>query len=207
MMPMVAMTSVVAPVARSRVLAVPSPDDYVTNAHRAHAAMAYAVALRATRDPELAEDVTQEAFVKLLTEARAGRYPETAGAWLYRAVTNLVISRARRAAVARRLAPRLVTVDAPDQPDLVALRNEGHHELRLVLATLSTAERTALLMAASGASGVEIAAQLGMSHGATRALICRARARLRARAAIHSAQLAELTGVAGLALVPTGVRR
>ena len=183
MMPMVAMTSVVVPAAGSLALAVASPDDYVTNAHRVHAAMAYAVALRATRDPELAEDVTQEAFVKLLTEARAGRYPDTAGAWLYRAVTNLVISRARRAAVARRLAPRLLHVGGPDEPDLVALRNEGHDELRLALATLSTAERAALLMAASGASGIEIAAHLGMSHGATRALICRARARLRVRAA------------------------
>lgn len=182
MMPMLAVTSVAFPVAGSPVLAAPSPDDYVTNAHRLHAAMAYAVALRATRDPELAEDVTQEAFVKLLTEARAGRYPDRAGAWLYRAVTNLVISRARRAAVARRLAPRLADVGAPDEPDLVALRNEGHHELRLALATLSRAERVALLMAASGASGIEIAVYLGMSHGATRALICRARARLRVRA-------------------------
>lgn len=182
MMPMLAVTSVAFPVAGSPVLAAPSPDDYVTNAHRLHAAMAYAVALRATRDPELAEDVTQEAFVKLLTEARAGRYPDRAGAWLYRAVTNLVISRARRAAVARRLAPRLVNVGAPDEPDLVAVRNEVQHELRLALATLSTAERAALLMAANGASGIEIAAQLGMSHGATRALICRARARLRVRA-------------------------
>lgn len=190
MMPMVAMPSVVAPGAGSFVSAGPSPDDYVTNAHRAHAAMAYAVALRATRDPELAEDVTQEAFVKLLTEARAGRYPDRAGAWLYRAVTNLVISRARRATVARRLAPRLVNVNAPDEPDLVALRNEGDVELRLALATLSPAERGALLMAAAGASGIEIAAHVGMSHGATRAMICRARARLRARASTLPGQAA-----------------
>lgn len=190
MMPMVATSSTVGPVAGLSAVSIPSPDDYVTNAHQLHAAMAYAVALRATRDPELAEDVTQEAFVKLLTEARAGRHPDRAGAWLYRAVTNLVISRARRASVARRLAPRLVNVDAPDEPDFVALRNESRHELRLALATLSPAERAALLLAASGASGVEIAAHLGMSHGATRALICRARARLRARAATLPGQAA-----------------
>lgn len=180
-MPMVAVASAFSPVAGSLAPALLSPDEYVTDAHRVHAAMAYAVALRATRDPELAEDVTQEAFVKLLTEARVGRYPDSAGAWLHRAVTNFVISRARRAAVARRLAPRLATVSAPDEPDLVALRNEGHVELRRALATLSKTERAALLLAASGASGIEIAAHLGMSHGATRALICRARARLRAR--------------------------
>ena len=154
--------------------------------------MTYAVAMRATRDPELAEDVTQEAFVKLLTEARAGRYPDNTGAWLYRAVSNLVISRARRAEVARRYAPRLADVGAPDQPDVVALRREGHDELRRALAALSMDERTALMLAASGATGMEIAARLGRSHGATRALMCRARSRLRTgtRVAIAHASVA-----------------
>jgi RNA polymerase sigma-70 factor (ECF subfamily) len=165
-----------------------SPDELVIEAHRTHAAMTYAVALRATRDPEAAEDVTQEAFIRLLAEVRAGRAPENVGGWLYRAVSNLVISRARRAAVARRLAPRLAEVAGPDQPDAVALRRESQAELRRALASLSKDERTALLLAASGASGVEIAARLGRSHGATRALMCRARTRLRERAA---AELAE----------------
>jgi RNA polymerase sigma-70 factor (ECF subfamily) len=160
-----------------------TPDEYVANAHLAHAGMTYAVAMRATRDPELAADVTQEAFLRLLIEARAGRRPDSAGAWLYRAVTNLVISRARRAEVARRLAPRLADVGMPDQPDTVAVRREGHAELLLALSRLSSVERTALILAAGGASGVEIAAHLGRTHGATRALLCRARARLRARPA------------------------
>jgi RNA polymerase sigma-70 factor (ECF subfamily) len=144
--------------------------------------MTYAVAMRSTRDPEAAEDVTQEAFIRLLTEARAGRIPDNVGGWLYRAVSNLIISRARRAEVARRLAPRLADVATPEQPDAVAVRREGQAELRKALASLSADERTALLLAASGASGVEIAAQLGRSHGATRALMCRARTRLRERA-------------------------
>lgn len=160
-----------------------SPDDFVTSAHRSHAAVTYAVALKATRDPELAEDLTQESFVRLLAEARAGRYPDNTGAWLYRAVSNLVISRARRTAVARRLAPRLADMGSPDQPDAVAVRHEGQAELRRALGSLSADERTALLLAASGASGIEIAALLGRSHAATRALMCRARARLRERAA------------------------
>ncbi|MBI3746101.1 MAG: sigma-70 family RNA polymerase sigma factor [Chloroflexi bacterium] len=151
----------------------------MAQAHRDHAPSIYGAALRATRNPEQAEDVTQEAFIRLLTEARAGRYPDTVRAWLYRAVSNLVISRARRAQVARRMAPRLVDLGTPDQPDAVALRREGQAELRLALTGLSSVERTALLLAASGASGVEVAAHIGRSHAATRALMCRARARLR----------------------------
>lgn len=180
MMPMLASASVAGlPVAFIDISSRPSPDEYVTSAHRTHAAMTYAVAMRATRNPELAEDVTQEAFIKLLTEARAGRCPDNAGAWLYRAVSNLVISRARRAEVARRLAPRLADLGAPDQPDVVAVRRESQAELRSALAALSPDERTALLLSASGATGLEIAARLGRSHGATRALMCRARTRLR----------------------------
>ena len=156
-----------------------SADDFVTEAHRTHAAMTYAIAMRTTRDPELAEDVTQEAFIRLLTEARAGRAPDNIGGWLYRTVSNLIISRARRAAVARRLAPRLADASSPDQPDAVAVRRESQAELRSALASLSADEQVALLLAASGATGLEIAARLGRSHGATRALMCRARSRLR----------------------------
>ncbi|MEO8470262.1 MAG: sigma-70 family RNA polymerase sigma factor [Chloroflexota bacterium] len=187
---MLAMSSAIGQVGGPPTVGILYPDEFVTDAHRAHAAMAYAVALRATRDPELAEDVTQEAFVKLLVEARAGRYPDRAGAWLYRAVTNLVISRARRAAVARRLAPRLAEVIGPEEPDRIALRHEDRHELESALETLSVDERCALLMAADGASGLEIAARLGKSHGATRALICRARTRLRGQAAVLPLEMA-----------------
>ena len=79
---------------------------------------------------------------------------------------------------------------ATNEPDRVALRNEGRRELNRALMTLSGVERRALLMAASGASGLEIAARLAMSHGATRAMMCRARARLRARAAMLPDQVA-----------------
>jgi DNA-directed RNA polymerase specialized sigma24 family protein len=41
-------------------------------------------------------------------------------------------------------------------------------------------ERTALLMAAQGVSGIEIADYLGRSPAATRTMMCRARLRLRA---------------------------
>jgi RNA polymerase sigma-70 factor (ECF subfamily) len=188
MMPMLASVATAAlPAALLGPPSLPSPDEYVASAHQAHAGMTYAVALRATRDPELAEDVTQEAFIKLLTEARAGRFPDNAGAWLYRAVSNLIISRARRAEVARRLAPRLADLGGPDQPDVVAVRRESQAELRSALGALSPDEQMALLLSASGATGLEIAARLGRSHGATRAMMCRARIRLRGAAVATAA--------------------
>ena len=156
----------------------------VAAAYDAHSAAIYGLALRSTRDPDLAADVTQEAFLRLLQEIRGGRYPDNVGAWLYRTSMNLIITRARRASVARRFAPRLVARDEPDGPDVIALGNEQHRELEALLADLSVADRLVLVMAAQGASGEEIAGHLGRSQGATRTQLTRARTRLRA-AALH----------------------
>lgn len=152
----------------------------ISEAFHDHSAAIHGIALRSTRDPEVAADVTQEAFLRLVAEAQAGRFPDNVGGWLYRTSANLVISRARRAAVARRLAPRLVQFDGPPQPDVMAIIQERHQELVVALATLSSTERVGLMMAANGATGEEIARHLGRSHGATRTLLCRARLHLRA---------------------------
>jgi RNA polymerase sigma-70 factor (ECF subfamily) len=154
----------------------------IAAAFRDHSSAVYGTALRSTRDPELAEDVTQEAFLRLVVEAQAGRFPDNIGGWLYRTSANLIVSRARHASVARRLAPRLVEFDGPAQPDAVALLQEQHSELQVALAALPAADRVALLMAAQGATGQEIARRLGRSHAATRTLLSRARGRLRAAA-------------------------
>jgi RNA polymerase sigma factor (sigma-70 family) len=160
---------------------------YVAAAYDTHAASIYGLALRATRDPELAADITQEAFLRLLTESQRGRYPDNVGGWLYRTSSNLIISRARRASVARRFAPRLVQRDEPSGPDAIVLGNEQHRELGAALATLSVADRVALVMAAQGATGEEIARHLGRSHSATRTLLTRARVRLRATVLLREA--------------------
>jgi len=157
-------------------------NEMIAAAFRDHWAAIHGTALRATRDPELAADATQEAFLRLLTEGQAGRFPDNVGGWLYRTTSNLIVSQARRAAVARRLAPRLLRSDGPAEPDAIAILQEQHHELQIALASLSAVDRVALLLAAHGASGEEIARHLDRSRGATRTLLSRARGRLRTAA-------------------------
>ena len=156
----------------------PDPDD-IGLAFRDHWGPTFGIALRSTRDPELAADVTQEAFLRLVSEQRAGRCPDNIRAWLYRTSANLIVSRARREMVARRAAPRLARSETPAQPDAIAILHEEQVELQRTLAILSATERAALLMAAHGVTGTEIARRLGRSEAATRTLLCRARARLR----------------------------
>ena len=137
------------------------------------------VALRTTHDPELAADVTQEAFLRLFLEAQAGRLPDNIGAWLYRTSANLIVSRARGRRSPAAMAPRLVGSTRPPSRTPSPCSARSATSSTVALATLSTADRVALVMAAEGATGEEIACHLGRTHGATRTLLTRARGRLR----------------------------
>jgi len=163
----------------SRALGAAPLDAFISAAYETHASRIYGLALRSTRDADLAADITQEAFVRLLTEAQRGRVPDNVGGWLYRTSSNLIISGARRTSVARRLAPRLVARDMPDGPELIVLGREQHDALDAALATLSIDDRLALVLSAQGVSGEEIATHLGRSYMATRTHLTRARKRLR----------------------------
>lgn len=150
----------------------------ITDAYDAHQRELFAFALRASRDAEIAADMVQEAFLRLVREVEV-RPPDNLRAWLYRVTANLVLTRGRRLNVADRWRHLLVARDSPDEPESIALRREGTGDLEAALGGLSRDARTALLLAAHGFSGIEIAASIGRSDAATRTLMCRARLRMR----------------------------
>lgn len=158
-------------------------EEAVTAAYRDHAATVRRVALRMTRDDELAADVTQEAFLRLFRESVAGRVPDNVAAWLYRTSANLVVSHARHEAVARRTAPMLAPPGSSRAPDDDVVDREGIQTVRSALAALPADYRSVLLMAAAGTPSRDIAHRIGRSGTATRTLLCRARRRLRDEAA------------------------
>jgi RNA polymerase sigma factor (sigma-70 family) len=131
------------------------------------------------RDPRVAEDVLSETFLRLIEELRRGRMPEQPRAWLYRVAANLVVDGGRRRTVVTRVLGRLFDHGAEPPPDDAILRGELRREVWTALGTLPADARTALLLAAYGFSGREVAQALGRSELATRSLICRARLRLR----------------------------
>ena len=133
----------------------------------------------ATRDTHVAEDLLQECFLRLIREIRAGRTPDNTRAWLYRVASNLVVSRARRRAVAGRWLSHLVQRESGEAADADLLRQERRGDVERLLAHLTPDARVGLLLAAHGFSGAEVAAALGRSDGATRVLLCRARLHLR----------------------------
>jgi RNA polymerase sigma-70 factor (ECF subfamily) len=140
----------------------------------------YSFALHASRDDDVAADATQDAFLRLLTEAERHGPPEHIKAWLIRVAANQMISRGRRISVAARFVQRFGQGDlAVESPEVGALRHETQTEVHALLAGLQPDARLCLLMAAEGFSGREIAAAVGRTELATRVLMSRARTRLR----------------------------
>jgi len=144
---------------------------YLLHRDRIHRTVA-----RSTRDPELAEDILHDAYVRLLLAVRAGNVPDNVPAWLYRVAMNLVVDSARRRS-------RLARLPIPDRsvvaPDDDALERERAAELYGALAKLPPDVRRALVLNGAGYGPVEIAPMIGRTSAATRVLLCRGRKRTR----------------------------
>ena len=81
--------------------------------------------------------------------------------------------------MARRFVERSPRPDDEVAADVDVLRHESSEALAAALGILTVEARTALVMAANGFSGREIATSIGRTETATRTLMFRARERLR----------------------------
>jgi RNA polymerase sigma-70 factor (ECF subfamily) len=165
----------------------PTTSERIAEAYDLHQRELFTFALRCSRDREIAEDLVHEAFLRLIVEFEAGREPDNVRAWLYRVTANLNISRARRAAVAHKQAGELASRETAPGPEPLFLDHERRSDIDAALAELVPDARTALLMAANGFSGMEIAEAIGRTGIATRAMMCRARLQLRQRLGSYEA--------------------
>ena len=148
-------------------------------AYEEHAGRLRAFALAATRNGDTADDVIQDAFVRLVIELKAGRRPTNVGGWLYRVAANLIVSRGRRRSVADRMRTFLVRRETEPSPEDQALLGERDRTLALALSRLPAEARVALLLAARGMGAADIGLAIHRTPGATRTYLFRARVRLR----------------------------
>jgi len=151
----------------------------VLDAYERHGSELLGFLVRATRDRQLAEDVLQETFLRLVREARSGRSPTDPRAWLFRVATNQVVSAARRRATVARWAPYLLRRPDPASSEDVVLGREARDRVEEALTVLTPDGRTAILLAAHGLGTAAVATALGRTELATRSLLCRSRLRVR----------------------------
>jgi len=163
--------------------------DLIQGAFAEHAGKLTGFAYAMTRDRDSADDLVQESFLRLVKEIAAGRTPDNIAAWLFRVCSNLALSRGRRATIAQRFLNRSKAPVDEQPADVETIRRETSAVLLAGLATVPTDARAALLMAAEGFSGREIATAIGRSEMATRTMMFRAREKLRVylvREGVHS---------------------
>jgi RNA polymerase sigma-70 factor (ECF subfamily) len=139
----------------------------------------YTLAARLVGDRHEAEDVAQEAYLRVHRSLRTFRGDSSFQTWLYRIVANTAMTHLRKRGRFGDLAdePETVLRLADSRPP----EGEVHTDhVRVALNALSDAQRVILLMKdAYGFSCREIADEMGVSEGAVKVRLHRARRRLK----------------------------
>jgi len=163
----------------------------------------YRLALGVLRDPTAAEDVVQETFLSAITHLDRFEGRSSLGTWLYRVAYNASIDRLRRrtderlppdepedeadAGTALPL-PKSI-VDWAGAPERWQADREVSAEIERAIAALPQSLRVVFLLRdVEGLSTEETAQALGLSEGATKVRLHRARLAMRERLSVYFAE-------------------
>jgi RNA polymerase sigma-70 factor, ECF subfamily len=140
----------------------------------------YAYLMRMMRDPEVAADMTQDAFVKAYKNYASLEKPENARAWLYQIAHRVALDEIRRRKIIRFLPWTGESRGAAPSAEHLVMEGRFSGDMQRALARIPERQRAALLLAElHDLTGLELADVLGVSHVAARALLTRARESLR----------------------------
>jgi len=132
---------------------------------------------RLTGDPDVAEDVAQEAFVRLLDRRVTGERPALR-VWLFKVATHLIRDRWRVTENRRRLLQinPVMPGGTPD-PDRALEQREDIASVRAALEQLDARDRELLLMREEGFSYKDMAESVGVRATSIGTLLARAQKR------------------------------
>ena len=168
----------------------------------------YAYLLRMLREPELAADLTQDAFVKAYKNYDTLEKPENARAWLYQIAHRVALDEIRRRKIIRFFPWTGESHGSAPSAERLVMDAHLSGDMQRALARIPERQRAALLLAElHDLTGVELAAALGVSHVAARALLTRARESLRQALAAERAAEAEAEAKATTSHSAEGGRR
>ena len=140
----------------------------------------YAYLVRMLRDSELAADLAQDAFVKAYRNYDTLEKDENARAWLYQIAHRVALDELRRRKIVRMIPWTGESRGAAPSAERLAMDLRLSGPLERALARIPERQRDALLLAElHDLSGLELAAAMGVSHVAARAILTRARESLR----------------------------
>jgi RNA polymerase sigma-70 factor (ECF subfamily) len=144
----------------------------------------YNYVLRMVGDPDRAADVTQDTFIKAYRKLDSLTDEHSTKSWLYRIATNTAIDEMRRR---RWVSP--IGIDDPDQPERAdtgpgpeaqVMAGMLDDRIQRALMQLRPNHRQCLVLSdLEDMSAQQIGEVMGLSYGAVRTLLCRARGEMR----------------------------
>ena len=146
----------------------------------------YAYLVRMLRDGDLAADLAQDAFVKAYKNYDTLEKDENARAWLYQIAHRVALDELRRRKIVRMIPWSGEARGAAPSAERIAMDLRLSGPLERALARIPERQRAALLLAEiHDLTGLELAAAMGVSHVAARAILTRARESLRRALAVE----------------------
>ena len=146
-----------------------------------HVGSVYRYALRLTRRPDLAEDLTQETLLRGWRSRQKLRDQRAARVWLFRIATNLWTDQLRRG----RFCPETLDTEPACPRPLPAAASDERENVRMALAAmdkLPPRQRQVLyLVTCENMAHDEVATILGISESAVKANLSLARKEMRSR--------------------------
>lgn len=149
--------------------------------YREHTGRVYGLCLRMTREPQTAEDCTQETFINAWRALARFETRSSFGTWLHRIAVNVALAKRRKAARDEPIAD--VEVEEEGAEPVWTLETPVEvQEIEDAIGTLPEGARDALVLhALYGYSHTEAAQMLGVAEGTCKAQLHRARKLLRER--------------------------
>ena len=139
-----------------------------------HASGLYRLALAMLREPDAAQDVVQDAFLRLIAHLDGGGPLPNARGWLYTVAAHACRDRQRRLGRWLPWVAERDTRQAPESPDL----NDGTHEVLDAIRALAPRDRLLIALRAQGLSYQEIGDAAGIRAGSVGRPLARALDRL-----------------------------
>ena len=149
-----------------------------------YSAPIYNYALRMIGDPDRAADIAQDTFIKAYRKLDTLTDASSARSWIYRIATNTAIDEMRRSRHTVRPSDEddrpLEQPDGGPGPETQVLSGMLDERIGRALLRLKPNHRQCLILSdVDDMSAGQIGEVMGMTHGAVRVLLCRARGEMR----------------------------
>lgn len=145
--------------------------------YSAHCGRVYSVVRRMVGDDHLAEDVSQDAWVRAFEKLHLFRGESSFGTWMHRLAVNAALNRLRRQSKRPDVEKSAQTVTVPQATDDRVL---NQRLLGQALDQLSAGYRQVLVLHdVEGLTHEEIAERMGIAIGTSKSQLHKARARMR----------------------------